>query len=328
MKVLVAGGGGFIGGHLVQSLLADGHEVRSVDVKPLDEWWQAHDGAENIAATDLQLRDACFDTAEGVDEIYNLAADMGGMGFIENNKAACMLSVLISTHMLEAAVKHGVQRLFYSSSACVYAAEHQLDPNVTALKEVDAYPAMPEDGYGWEKLFSERMARHFSEDFGLETRIGRYHNVYGPIGSWTGGREKAPAALCRKVATCALTDTDEVEVWGDGLQTRSFMYVDDCVKGSRMLMESDVTEPINIGSSELVTINQLIDIIAGIADTKVRRVHDLSAPQGVRGRNSDNALILDKLGWEPSTSLLEGLEVTYRWVYDQVSGSLGVSSYA
>ncbi len=325
MRVLVAGGGGFIGGHLVKSLLADGHEVRSVDVKPFEEWWQVHEGAENFADTDLQLRDACFTVAEGVDHIYNLAADMGGMGFIENNKAACMLSVLISTHMLEAAVHHDVQRLFYSSSACVYAAEHQLDPNVTALKEADAYPAMPEDGYGWEKLFSERMARHFSEDFGLVTRIGRYHNVYGPIGSWTGGREKAPAAMCRKVATCALTNTSEIEVWGDGLQTRSFMYVDDCVNGSKMLMNSDVADPINIGSSELVSINQLIDIIAGIAGIEVTRTHDLTAPQGVRGRNSDNEMILDRLGWEPSTTLLEGLEVTYRWVYDQVAESLGVA---
>ncbi len=326
MRVLVAGGGGFIGGHLIKALLADGHQVRAVDVKPLDEWWQVHEGAENLANVDLQRRDACFDAAEGIEEIYNLAADMGGMGFIENNKAACMLSVLISTHMLEAAVHHNAKRLFYSSSACVYASEYQRDPNVTALKETDAYPAMPEDGYGWEKLFSERMARHFSEDFGLVTRIGRYHNVYGPIGSWTGGREKAPAALCRKVATCALTDTNEVDVWGDGFQTRSFMYVDDCVTGTRMLMGSDVTEPINIGSSELVSINQLIKIISDIAGVDVTTVHDLSAPQGVRGRNSDNDLIVQKLNWEPSTTLLDGLEVTYAWVYDQVAASLGVAS--
>jgi nucleoside-diphosphate-sugar epimerase len=322
VKVLVTGGGGFIGGHLVKSLLADGHEVRSIDVKPIEEWWQVHPEAENRASTDLQLRDECFSAAEGIDDIFNLAADMGGMGFIENNKAACMLSVLISTHMLEAAVAKGVSRLFYSSSACVYAAEHQTDPNVTALKEADAYPAMPEDGYGWEKLFSERMARHFSEDFGLVTRIGRYHNVYGPNGSWTGGREKAPAALCRKVATAALTGETEIDVWGDGLQTRSFMFVDDCVEGTKRLLNSDVEEPINIGSSELVTINQLLDTIAGIGEVDIKRVHDLTAPQGVRGRNSDNTLILDKLGWEPSTALVDGLEVTYRWVYDQVKASL------
>ncbi|MEM7271494.1 MAG: NAD-dependent epimerase/dehydratase family protein [Actinomycetota bacterium] len=326
MRILVAGGGGFIGGHLVKSLLADGHDVLSVDVKPLDEWWQVHDGAENAAEVDLQRRDACFTAAEGVDEIYNLAADMGGMGFIENNKAACMLSVLISTHMLEAAVHHQASRLFYSSSACVYAAEHQLDPNVTALKEEHAYPAMPEDGYGWEKLFSERMARHFHEDFGLITRIGRYHNVYGPIGSWTGGREKAPAALCRKVATCAVTGSNEIEVWGDGLQTRSFMFVDDCVEGTKRLMHSDIDEPLNIGSSELVSINQLIDIIASIAGVEVKRVHDLSAPQGVRGRNSDNTKILELLDWEPSTSLVDGLEVTYRWVHEQVEKSLLTTS--
>ncbi|MEM9562769.1 MAG: NAD-dependent epimerase/dehydratase family protein [Actinomycetota bacterium] len=325
MNVLVTGGGGFIGGHLVKSLIADGHQVRAVDVKPIDEWWQVHPEAENRASTDLQLREHCFSAADGIDHVYNLAADMGGMGFIENNKAACMLSVLISTHMLEASVAAGVSRLFYSSSACVYAAEHQTDPNVTALKESDAYPAMPEDGYGWEKLFSERMARHFSEDYGIETRIGRYHNVYGPNGSWTGGREKAPAALCRKVATCALTGADEVDVWGDGLQTRSFMFMDDCVEGTKRLMASDVVDPINIGSSELVTINGLIDIISDIAGIEVKRTHDLTAPQGVRGRNSDNALILDQLGWEPSTSLRDGLAVTYAWVHDQVAASLAAT---
>jgi nucleoside-diphosphate-sugar epimerase len=309
----------------VKALLDDGHEVRAVDVKPIDEWWQVHHGVDNRASTDLTRRDACFDAARGIDQIYNLAADMGGMGFIENNKAACMLSVLISTHMLEAAVANGAQRLFYSSSACVYAAEHQTDPNVTALKESDAYPAMPEDGYGWEKLFSERMARHFMEDFGLETRVARYHNVYGPMGSWTGGREKAPAALCRKIAECVVTGDHVIDVWGDGHQTRSFMYVGDCVEGTRMLMASDVADPINIGSSELVTINQLADIISSIAGIEVERRHDLSAPQGVRGRNSDNTMIVDRLGWEPSTSLRAGLEITYEWVFDQVKAAAGVA---
>ncbi len=325
MKVLVAGGGGFIGGHLVKSLVAQGHEVRSADVKPIGEWWQVHDGVENLADTNLMEYDACDTATQGVDRIYNLAADMGGMGFIENNKAACMLSVLISTHMLQAAVKNDVERIFYASSACVYAVEHQTDPNVTALKESDAYPAMPEDGYGWEKLFSERMARHFMEDYGIQTRVARYHNVYGPDGSWTGGREKAPAALCRKVAEAKLTGKHVVDVWGDGLQTRSFMFVDDCVEGTQLLTDSDVIDPINIGSSELVTINQLIDIISGIAGIEVEREHDLSAPQGVRGRNSDNELILERLGWEPSTSLRDGLEVTYAWVHDQVQAALAAS---
>jgi nucleoside-diphosphate-sugar epimerase len=326
MRILVAGGGGFIGGHLVKALVADGHEVRSVDVKPIDHWWQQHPQVENWADTDLMDAEACRRATKGVDQVFNLAADMGGMGFIENNKAACMLSVLISTHLLQAAVDNDVERLFYASSACVYAAEHQTDPNVTALKEADAYPAMPEDGYGWEKLFSERMARHFREDYGIETRIARYHNVYGPNGSWIGGREKAPAALSRKVAECVVHGRDEVEVWGDGEQTRSFMFVDDCVKGSRMLMESDVTEPINIGSSELVSINGLIDIISDIAGISVTRRHDLSAPQGVRGRNSDNTMILEKLGWEPSTSLRSGLEVTYAWILDQVRAAAGVAA--
>jgi GDP-D-mannose 3', 5'-epimerase len=326
MRILVAGGGGFIGGHLVKALVADGHEVRSVDIKPIDQWWQQHPQVENWADTDLMEFDACRRATQGVDQVFNLAADMGGMGFIENNKAACMLSVLIGTHLLQAAVNNDVERVFYASSACVYAAEHQTDPNVTALKESDAYPAMPEDGYGWEKLFSERMARHFREDYGIQTRVARYHNVYGPNGSWTGGREKAPAALCRKIAECVVEGRDEVEVWGDGEQTRSFMFVDDCVQGSRMLMESDVTDPINIGSSELVSINGLIDIISDIAGITVTRRHDLSAPQGVRGRNSDNTMILDKLGWEPSTSLRDGLEVTYAWILDQVRSATGVAA--
>jgi GDP-D-mannose 3', 5'-epimerase len=326
MRILVAGGGGFIGGHLVKALVADGHEVRSVDIKPIDQWWQQHPQVENWADTDLMEFDACRRATRGVDQVFNLAADMGGMGFIENNKAACMLSVLIGTHLLQAAVNNDVERVFYASSACVYAAEHQTDPNVTALKESDAYPAMPEDGYGWEKLFSERMARHFREDYGIQTRVARYHNVYGPNGSWTGGREKAPAALCRKIAECVVEGRDEVEVWGDGEQTRSFMFVDDCVQGSRMLMESDVTDPINIGSSELVSINGLIDIISDIAGITVTRRHDLSAPQGVRGRNSDNTMILDKLGWEPSTSLRDGLEVTYAWILDQVRSATGVAA--
>ncbi|MDX6615660.1 MAG: GDP-D-mannose 3, 5-epimerase, partial [Solirubrobacterales bacterium] len=250
--------------------------------------------------------------------VYNLAADMGGMGFIENNKALCMLSVLINTHLLQAANEGDVERFFFSSSACVYAADKQVDPDVTALSEGDAYPAMPEDGYGWEKLFSERMCRHFREDFGLTTRVARYHNVYGPLGTFEGGREKAPAAICRKIADAKLSGKHEIEVWGDGEQTRSFMYIDDCVQGTKTILESDIIDPINLGSSELVTINQMIEIIEGIAGIEVKRNHDLTAPQGVRGRNSDNALIQKELGWEPSIALQEGLEKTYAWIYDQL----------
>jgi GDP-D-mannose 3', 5'-epimerase len=323
--ILVTGAGGFIGGHLVADLLANGHtDVRAVDKKPLEDWYQVHSAAENVVR-DLQLLDACHEVVDGAGDVYNLAADMGGMGFIENNKALCMLSVLINTHLLEAARHAGIGRFFYASSACVYAADKQLEADVPALKEDDAYPAMPEDGYGWEKLFSERMCRHFREDFGIYTRVARYHNVYGPDGTWTGGREKAPAAICRKVAEAKLSGNHEIEVWGDGEQTRSFMYIDDCVYGSKAIMDSDILEPINLGSSEMVTINQLIDIVERIAGIEVERNYDLSAPKGVRGRNSDNTMIQERLGWEPSITLEEGLEKTYRWIYDQVSALAGVA---
>lgn len=322
VDVLVAGGGGFIGGHLVADLLAQGKTVRSVDVKPLDEWYQVHPDAQNSVA-DLSLLGEAESATRGAREVYMLAADMGGMGFIENNKALCMLTVLTSTHMLQAAQKYDVERYFYSSSACVYAADKQTDPSVTALKESDAYPAMPEDGYGWEKLFSERMARHFREDFGLATRMARYHNVYGPEGTWTGGREKAPAAVCRKIAEAVITGRHELEIWGDGEQTRSFMYIDDCVKGSQMILASDHVEPINLGSAELVSINQLYTIVEEIAGIKCERKYDLSAPQGVRGRNSDNTEINKVFGWEPSISLADGLAKTYAWVYDQVKRAQG-----
>ncbi len=238
-KIVVGGGGGVIGGHLVSRLLADGHQVRSVDIKPISEWYQVSDQAENVVA-DLKLRDACEQACDGVDDVFNLAADMGGMGFIENNKALCMLSVLINTHMLQAAQQAKVQRFFYSSSACVYAADKQVSEDVVPLKEADAYPAMPEDGYGWEKLFSERMCRHFREDFGLYTRVARFHNVYGPFGTWDGGREKAPAAMCRKVIHAKETGAKEIEIWGDGKQTRSFMYIDDCVEGILKITQSDI----------------------------------------------------------------------------------------
>lgn len=316
--VLVAGGGGFIGGHLVAALKQEGFSrIRAVDSKPLSEWLQVHDGVENLPR-DLQRLDACQASVQGAAQIYNLAADMGGMGFIELNKAACMLSVLINTHLLVAAREAGASRFFFASSACVYNADKQRDPNVTALKETDAYPAMPEDGYGWEKLFSERMCRHFREDFGIATRIARYHNVYGPHGTYDGGREKAPAAICRKVIAAKLSGNREIEIWGDGQQTRSFQYIDDCVQGTRMLMASEFAEPINIGSSELVSINQLVDLVEEIAGVKLKRRYKLDAPKGVNGRNSDNALIKQVFGWEPSTRLRDGLANTYRWIYDQM----------
>jgi GDP-D-mannose 3',5'-epimerase len=272
---------------------------------------------ENVQL-DLDLREACFQAVDGMEIVYNLAANMGGMGFIENNKALCMLSVLINTHMCLAAKEAAVERYFFASSACVYNAEKQKDPNVTALKEEDAYPALAEDGYGWEKLFSERMCRHFREDYGLTTRVARFHNVYGPHGTYAGGREKAPAAICRKVIAAKLSGNHEIEVWGDGNQTRSFMYIDDCVKGTQMIMNSGIREPINLGSSELVTINQLVDIAEDVAGIKVKRRYNLDAPKGVNGRNSDNTLIKKYLGWEPSIRLRDGIERTYAWIYDQM----------
>jgi len=316
--IVVAGGGGFIGGHLVADLLKKGHtRIRAVDIKPTEAWWQLFPEVENLEL-DLQLREDCETALEGAAEVYNLAADMGGMGFIENNKALCMLSVLINTHMMMAADKYKVRRFFYASSACVYAADKQRSPEVVPLKEADAYPAMPEDGYGWEKLFSERMCRHFREDFGIITRVARYHNVYGPIGTWDGGREKAPAAICRKVAQAKLSGQHEIEIWGDGHQTRSFQYIDDCVKGTQLIMHSDILEPINLGSDELVTINGLVDIVEGIAGIKLKRRYNLSAPKGVNGRNSDNTRIKAELGWAPGIRLSAGLEKTYAWIYDQI----------
>jgi nucleoside-diphosphate-sugar epimerase len=302
-------------------LLDQGHEVRAVDIKSLDRWYQRHDAAENLVA-DLSEKQAAFEATADIDTVYNLAADMGGMGFIENNRALCMLSVLINTHLLMGAKENGVRRYFYASSACVYAAGKQDSPDIEPLKEADAYPAMPEDGYGWEKLFSERMCRHFYEDFGLETRVARYHNVYGPHGTWDGGREKAPAAICRKIAQAKISGNHEIEVWGDGQQTRSFMYVDDCIYGTQMITEGPPVEPINLGSSELVTINQLVDIVEEIAGIKVERKYNLDAPQGVRGRNSDNTLIKAKYGWEPSIKLRDGLEKTYNWIFKQVERKL------
>ena len=317
--ILVAGAGGFIGGELVNFLRKNvDYKIRAVDRKPISEWYQKFDDVENLSL-DLQKEKNCYIAAENAKQIYNLAADMGGMGFIEHNKALCMLSVLTNTHLLMAAKRNETEKFFFSSSACVYNGDKQKDPNITALKEEDAYPALAEDGYGWEKLFSERMCRHFNEDFGLETRMARYHNVYGPFGTWDGGREKAPAAICRKVIEAKITGNHEIEIWGDGNQTRSFMYIDDCIRGSTMLMESDFRDPINIGSSQKVTINQLVDIAENIAGIKLHRKYNLNAPKGVNGRNSDNTLILNKFNWEPSISLETGLTKTYKWIYDQMN---------
>lgn len=317
-KLVVCGGGGFIGGHLVAKLRDQGYtNLRSVDIKPTSAWYQVFDDVENLQL-DLQGKTECETALKDATIVYNLAADMGGMGFIENNRALCMLSVLINTHLLMAARKVGVERYFYASSACVYNADKQRDPNVTALKEADAYPAMPEDGYGWEKLFSERMCRHFREDFGVVARVARFHNVYGPFGTYEGGREKAPAAMCRKVIEAQRSGKHEIEIWGDGQQTRSFMYIDDCLHGIQAILDSDILEPINLGSSELVSINQLVDIVEDIAGIKLKRSYNLNAPKGVNGRNSDNDLIKKYLGWEPSVKLRDGMEKTYRWIHDQM----------
>ena len=318
MNVLVTGAGGFIGGHLVASLREEGAgHIRAVDIKPAGEWYQRFDDVENLT---LDLRDAsaCRQSAAGMDWIYNLAADMGGMGFIELHKAECMLSVLINTNLLVAARDAGCQRYFYASSACVYAADKQTAPENPGLKESDAYPAMPEDGYGWEKLFSERMCRHFLEDYGIETRVARYHNVYGPHGTYDGGREKAPAAICRKVIEAQRDNTMEIEIWGDGHQTRSFQYIDDCILGTRAIMHSHVREPLNLGSAEMVSINQLVDVAEEIAGVRLLRRYKIHAPKGVRGRSSDNTLIREVLGWEPSIPLKDGLAKTYAWIAGQM----------
>src|SRR3974390_191807 len=316
-RVVVAGAGGFMGGNLVSTLRARGHKIiRAVDEKPAGNWYRRFDDVENLSL-DLNLKENCELAAKGANEIYNLAANMGGMGFIEHNKALCMLSVLINTHLLQAALEHGTKRFFYSSSACVYNGDKQKTFEAPSLKEADAYPALAEDGYGWEKLCWERMCRHFMEDFGLTTRVARFHNVYGPWGTWYGGREKAPAAICRKVLEAKVSGKHEIEIWGSGVQTRSFMFIDDCTLGIRKITDSNILEPINLGSSEAVTINQLVDMAEDIAGIKLKRNYDLSAPKGVNGRNSDNTLIQKYLNWEPNKPLRGGLEKTYRWIYDQ-----------
>src|SRR5437016_5764757 len=315
--VVICGAGGFIGGHLVKALIGR-RPIRAIDIKPLGQWYQVFPEAENLVI-DLRVKQNCVQAARGADTVYNLAADMGGMGFIENNKALCMLSILINTHLLLAAKDAGARRFFFSSSACAYNIEKQKSEDVVPLRETDAYPAMPEDGYGWEKLFSERMCRHIMEDFGLETRVARYHNVYGPHGTFDGGREKAPAAICRKVISAKISGKHEIEIWGDGHQRRSFMYIGDCIKGTRLMIDRDIPGPLNIGSNELVSINQLVDIVEEIAGVRLKRRYNLRAPKGVNGRNSDNTRIQEIMGWQPSISLRDGMEKTYRWIYDKMS---------
>jgi len=318
MKYLICGAGGFIGGHLVKDLMDQGHEVVCADVKPKEYWFQIFDKNKNFSL-DLKEYENCLKVTDGVDYIYNMACNMGGMGFIENNKAECMLSVLINTNLLRACLIHKVKKYFFSSSACVYNGTKQKETFIPGLKETDAYPADPEDGYGWEKLFSERMCRHFTEDFGLPTRVVRYHNVYGPLGTYDGGREKAPAALCRKIALSKINNIKDIEVWGDGNQTRSFMYITDCLEGTQKLFNSQLVDPYNVGSDEQVSINQMIDMIEEIADYKVERKYLLDKPKGVRGRSSDNEKIIKDLNWSPSINLKTGLSKTYEWIYKQIT---------
>lgn len=317
--IVIAGAGGFIGGALARYFHDQGFSrIRAIDKKPVPEWYQRVQGVESLCM-DLSEYANCVRACEGAAEVYNLAADMGGMGFIERFRVECLRSVLINTHLLEAAYQAGAKRYFFSSSACVYNTDLQQDPNVRALKESDAYPAMAERGYGWEKLVSEMFCQEYWAERGLETHIARFHNVYGPNGTWDGGREKAPAALCRKVIQAVDTGKHEIFIWGDGTQTRSFMYIDDCLRGIDMIMHCDdlVATPINLGSSELVSINELVSIIETIAGIELERKYDLTAPRGVAGRNSDNTFIESVLGWEPNTSLRDGLATTYGWIEQQ-----------
>jgi len=318
-KILIAGGGGFIGGHLIKKLLEDNNKIRSVDVKPMVVWYQKFDN-DNVENLELNLEEkaSCEKAVEGCDYVFNLACNMGGMGFIENNKALCMLSVLVNTHLLMACKKFNIKKYFFSSSACAYNTTLQKNTSIKGLKESDAYPAMPEDGYGWEKLFSERMCRHFTEDYKVDTKVARFHNIYGPNGTYDGGREKAPAAICRKIALAKKNMEKNIEVWGDGQQTRSFLYIDDCIDAVLKLFDSDINEPINIGSEEQVSINQMIDMVEDIAEYKVERNYLLDKPKGVRGRSSDNQLIEEKLQWKPRFSLKEGLIKNYHWINDQI----------
>jgi len=325
-RYLVCGAGGFIGGHLVKSLLQDGHELVCVDIKPLENWFQLFDRSKNFSL-DLKDYENCLKLTKNVDYIYNMACNMGGMGFIENNKAECMLSVLINTNLLRACLVNKIKKYFFSSSACVYNADKQSNVFINGLKESDAYPAMPEDGYGWEKLFSERMCRHFYEDYGLETRVARYHNVYGPMGTFDGGREKAPAALCRKIIIAKNAREKKIDVWGDGEQTRSFMFIDDCIEGTKKIFQSNCREVLNIGSEEQVSINQMIKIIEEIDDYKVEKNYQLDMPKGVRGRSSNNDLVRKKIGWDFKISLKSGLKITYKWIENEIAKKLNNNKF-
>ena len=316
-NILVTGAGGFIGHHLIKYLKSRGYWVRGVDVK-LPEYEES--SADEFDILDLRRRDNCLVATKRIDHVYNLAADMGGIGYITAYLAdIARNNILINTHMLEAAQINNVQRFFYSSSACIYPSYMQTSSDVTPLKESDAYPADPEEGYGWEKLFAEKMCQYYTNDYGLETRVARFHNVYGPLGTYDGGKEKAPAAICRKIANAH--DEDEIEVWGDGEQTRSFMYIDDCTEGIYRIMQSDISNPLNLGMDVMVSINQLVDIISSISGKKITKKHDLTKPQGVRGRNSDNSLLNTLLEWEPTVSLSDGLETTYFWIENQMKNN-------
>jgi nucleoside-diphosphate-sugar epimerase len=312
-KFLIVGGGGFIGGHLVKRLVNEGNKVKAVDIKPFELWFQKFDEVENHSLN-MENHDNCLKMSQDMDYVINLACNMGGIGFIENNKADCMLSVLINTNLLRACKENNIKRYFFSSSACAYNKDLQTNPNIEGLREVDAYPAMPEDGYGWEKLFSERMCRHFTEDYGLETRVARFHNIYGPMGTFDGGREKAPAAICRKVIEAKINNREIIDVWGDGTQTRSFLYIDDCLDAVLKLFHSNFSDPINIGSDEKVTINQLLEIAENLSGKKFKRNYQLDKPQGVKGRSSNNELIKAKLNWDYKYSLNEGIKKTYQWI--------------
>ena len=317
MRYLICGAGGFIGGHLSKRLIEQGNSVKCVDVKPIDTWFQLHDSAQNYSL-DLCIKENCLEMTKNVDFVINLACNMGGIGFIETHKAECMISVLINTHLLISCKENGVNNYFFSSTACVYNTNLQEKSFIRGLKETDAYPAYPEDGYGWEKLFSERMCRHFNEDYGLNTKVARFHNIFGDLGTYDGGREKSPAALCRKIAKAKLLSKDDIEVWGNGEQTRSYLFIEDCVDAILKLCESDFQGPVNIGSEEQVSINQMIDIIESIAEYKVTKNYDISKPIGVMGRSSDNNLIFNKLNWQPKYSLYEGLFKTYGWIEDML----------
>ena len=326
-KILICGAGGFIGGHLASKFLNDKNiELICADIKPLEYWFQKFENSKNFCL-DLKDYNNALKVTKGVDYVFNFACNMGGMGFIENNKAECMLSVLVNTNLLSASVKNDCKKFFFSSSACVYNASKQKDTFVEGLKEEDAYPADPEDGYGWEKLFSERMCRHFTEDFGLETRVVRYHNIYGPLGTFDGGREKAPAALCRKIINAKKNNKKIIDVWGDGEQTRSFLFIDDCIKGTLEVFNSKEKEVFNIGSEEQVSINQMIEIIEDIANYSVEKNYQLDKPKGVRGRSSDNSLVNKKIGWKPTLTLKEGLTKTYTWIENQINSGSNIEKF-